>query len=339
MKLQVLDLFSGIGAYALGLERAGMKVAAFCEIDPFCRRVLRKHWPDTPIYDDVTKLSGDALRRDGIAVDVICGGWPCQDISPAGTGSGLDGARSGLWSEVSRLAGELRPRFLVLENSSNLLSINRGADFGRVLGDLAALGYDAEWHCLPAAAFDAPHIRDRLWIVANRRGSLADAVVIGCDTRTGLCSSDAREHGRRQSGDDGCEKDVPGSERKRAGRGSEQAGEGAGAADVADAYREGLEIGKLQRRVSRSARSADARENAGLVNDPSGSLANAHGVASFGASIARKERHSWEPEPDVGRVDVRAADTVDRIHALGNCNPPIVPELIGRAILSSMEAA
>src|SRR5262245_32644897 len=133
MKLKVLDLFSGIGAYALGLERAGMEVVAFCESDEFCRRVLKKHWPEVPIYDDVRTLTADALRADGITPDVICAGWPCQDLSPAGTRLGLDGIRSGLWSDIVRLAGELLSvEFLILENAATLLSDKRGRSFGRV---------------------------------------------------------------------------------------------------------------------------------------------------------------------------------------------------------------
>jgi DNA (cytosine-5)-methyltransferase 1 len=158
-KLKVLDLFSGLGGFSLGLERTGGFVTtAFCEIDPFCRRVLAKHWPQVPCFDDVTTLRGEDVGP----VDVICGGFPCQDISSAGLGEGLDGARSGLWSEFARLIGELRPGIALVENVAALLG--RGLD--RVLGDLASLGYDAEWHCIPASAVGAPHRRDRLWIVA-----------------------------------------------------------------------------------------------------------------------------------------------------------------------------
>ncbi len=159
--MRVLDLFSGIGGFSLGLERAGMITVAFCEIEPFCRRVLAKHWPEVPCYDDVRSLTGARLAADGISVDVICGGFPCQDISVAGKGAGLAGERSGLWREYARLVGEIRPRFVIVENVAALLARGLGA----VLGDLAALGYDAEWHCIPASAVGAPHRRDRLWIV------------------------------------------------------------------------------------------------------------------------------------------------------------------------------
>ena len=170
--MNVLDLFSGIGGFSLGLERAGMRTVAFCEIDSYCRKVLAKHWPNVPCYDDVRTLTADRLHADGIRVDAICGGFPCQDISVAGKGAGLEGERSGLWSQYARIIGELRPIVVVVENVTALLG--RGLD--RVLGDLAALGYDAEWHCIPASAIGAPHRRDRIWIVAyaNRRRRRSD---------------------------------------------------------------------------------------------------------------------------------------------------------------------
>ena len=162
-KLKVLDLFSGIGGFSLGLERTGgFETVAFCEIEPFPRRVLAKHWPGVPCYEDVRELTGTSLAADGITVDVICGGFPCQDISLAGDGAGLDGERSGLWSEYSRLICELRPKLVLVENVSALLG--RGLD--RVLGDLASFGYSVEWHCIPASALGAQHIRDRIWILA-----------------------------------------------------------------------------------------------------------------------------------------------------------------------------
>ena len=169
-KLKVLDLFSGIGGFSLGLERTGgFQTVAFCEIEPFPRRVLAKHWPEVPCYDDVRTLTAERLAADGIAVDVITGGFPCQDVSVAGRRAGLDGQRSGLWSEIVRLIREIRPQFVIVENVGGLLSgpsERPGGWFGRVLGDLAEVGYDAEWDCIPAAAIGAPHLRDRVWLMA-----------------------------------------------------------------------------------------------------------------------------------------------------------------------------
>lgn len=171
-KLRVLDLFSGIGGFSLGLERTGgFETVAFCEIEPFPRKILKKHWPDVPCYDDVRTLTAERLAADGIAVDVITGGFPCQDISVAGKQAGIaEGTRSGLWSEIVRLACELRPQFIIVENVANLLAgpIERpGGWFGRVLGDLAECGYDAEWRNIPACMVAAPHRRERIWVVAH----------------------------------------------------------------------------------------------------------------------------------------------------------------------------
>lgn len=166
-KLRVLDLFSGIGGFSLGLERTGgFSTVAFCEIEEFPRRVLAKHWPEVPQYHDVTKLTGDILERDGIAVDVITGGFPCQGFSIAGKGLGLADPRSGLWGDTFRLISDLEPKFVLLENSAELL----GRGLGDILRDLASIGYDAEWHCIPAGNIGAPHERDRIWIVAYPNG-------------------------------------------------------------------------------------------------------------------------------------------------------------------------
>ncbi len=166
--MRVLDLFSGIGGFSLGLERAGMETVAFCEIDSFCQKVLRKHWPDVSIYDDVRELTNDQLKADGITnIDVICGGFPCQDLSISGKQAGIGAKRSGLWSEYARIIGEVRPAYAIVENVTALLSGDSGRWFGKVLGDLAEIGYDCEWNCVPATYLGARHIRDRVWIIAH----------------------------------------------------------------------------------------------------------------------------------------------------------------------------
>jgi DNA (cytosine-5)-methyltransferase 1 len=141
-----------------------MHTVAYCESDPFCRSVIAKHWPYHTIFDDIQTLTWERVRNViPFGVEVICGGFPCQDISSAADApAGIDGERSGLWRHFARLIGEIRPRFAIVENVADLTV--RG--LGRVLGDLAALGYDAEWHCIPASAVGAPHPRDRIWIVA-----------------------------------------------------------------------------------------------------------------------------------------------------------------------------
>jgi len=171
-KLRVLDLFSGIGGFSLGLERTGgFETVAFCEQNLFCMDILKKHWPKVPVYDDVRTLSAIDLCHDGVgSIDVICGGFPCQDLSRAGSRAGLEGSRSGLWREFARLIREVRPSFVIVENVPDLLSLG----LGDVLGDLASSGYDALWECIPASAIGAPHLRDRFWLLAVPQHSDAD---------------------------------------------------------------------------------------------------------------------------------------------------------------------
>ena len=153
---RVIDLFSGVGGFSLGLERTGgFQTVAFAEIDPYASRVLAKHWPDVPNI-------GDVCTAEYPDADVIAAGFPCQDLSYAGKGAGITGQRSGLWREVMRAIRVVRPLYAVLENVEALL--RRG--LGKVLGDLAADGYDAEWDCIPASHVGAPHGRDRWWAVA-----------------------------------------------------------------------------------------------------------------------------------------------------------------------------
>jgi DNA (cytosine-5)-methyltransferase 1 len=189
--MRVLDLFSGIGGASLGLHWAGMRTVAFCERDGFCQGILRQHWPGVPVYDDVRGLTGQRLRDDGVPwAELLVGGFPCQDISLAGRGSGIAGARSGLWADMERLVAECRPRWVVAENVPGLRS--RGAD--RVCAGLEALGY-ACWPLLVGAVHaGAPHRRQRVWVVAHaasqglevgQRGAAGQAAGLPAERRGG----------------------------------------------------------------------------------------------------------------------------------------------------------
>lgn len=179
--LTVGSLFAGIGGFDLGLERAGMSVKWQVEIDPYCNRVLAKHWPTVPRYGDITTVDWSTVEP----VDLLCGGFPCQDISLAGKGAGLSGERSGLWSEYVKAIDALKPKYILIENVAALRS--RGLD--QVLREIAALGFDAEWHCIPACAVGAPHRRDRVWIIAYAEGRV-DGALQNPISQEGPCSSD-----------------------------------------------------------------------------------------------------------------------------------------------------
>jgi DNA (cytosine-5)-methyltransferase 1 len=330
--MKVLDLFSGIGGFSLGLERAGMTTVAFCEIEPFCRQVLAKHWPGIPIYDDVRALTGGRLRADGVVPDLICGGFPCQDISVAGRGAGLAGDRSGLWFEYLRVIEETRPRWVVIENVPALRT--RGLDV--VLGGLAALGYDAEWHCIPASAIGAPHRRDRVWLVAHSdRGQCKRQVIEICAGRnapSGCCEAVANANSPWQH---------------EQAHGGIESGLGAaiGGRDVADALRaepphrhaEPLWAGPAPVDVERccgGGRGADMA-NAGIEGLSAPERQAVLGTGRWDEGRAASECGWWSVEPDVGRVAHGVPRRVDRLRALGNAVVPQIPELIGRAIMQA----
>lgn len=450
-KLQLLDLFSGLGGFSLGLERSGgFETVAFCEIEEFPRRILAKHWPEVPCYHDVTKLTADALQRDGIAVDVISAGFPCQDLSVAGKRAGIEGERSGLWSEVVRLSGELRPKLIFLENVSALLSgkseyehpndrcvcgwpyrwrglhwdttqkpqiilpksgrrhdgkgqasfgqdegdlrrhshqdtqadrkvgsrvdmatvrktiggfsggytssfnletrtsdichevagldqltaeeaewlsfVDAGGNkcgesdsthgdgvecqgaaentdswrvcpscgrdldntatrsgvttwMGRVLGDLASLGYDAEWHCIPASAVGAPHRRDRVWIIAYPEGQRCrKAGIIRREQLEEWFSCCSKTH---------------------------------------DASDHGAE--RIQ----------------GIIPEASYSLGSFSWCQNVRGLEDLRERSDL-PEPIIRGTRDGVPDWVDRLKALGNAVVPQIPELLGRSVMEAM---
>ena len=163
--MRVLDLFSGIGGFSLGLERAGMRTVAFCEIEPFPRAVLAKHWPHVPCYHDIHDVTADRLDRDGIHdIGIVTGGYPCQPFSHAGKQRGHEDPRH-LWPQMRRVIGEVRPAWVLAENVAGHITL--GLD--QVLADLEADGYAGRALVIPAAAVDAPHIRQRIWIVARDR--------------------------------------------------------------------------------------------------------------------------------------------------------------------------
>lgn len=165
--MKALDLFSGIGGFSLGLERAGMQTVAFCEIEPFCQKVLKKHWPDVPIYEDIRSLDGKQFRG---TVDVVCGGFPCQPFSVAGKRAGSEDDRH-LWPEMLRVISESKPTWVIGENVGGFVDMA----FDNCATDLENEGYSVTAFIIPACAVNAPHRRDRVWIIAYSSDKRCDS--------------------------------------------------------------------------------------------------------------------------------------------------------------------
>jgi DNA (cytosine-5)-methyltransferase 1 len=169
MPLTMAGLFSGVGGFELAAQRAGLEVLWMCEFEPYCQQVLQARFPGVPVYGDVRELRG----ADVVRPDVLCGGFPCQDVSKLGERAGLGGERSGLWREFARLVREVGPRYVLVENVAALLSPTKDgpAPIAGVLGDLAALGFDALWDVRSACSVGAAHLRERVFILAYPGGS------------------------------------------------------------------------------------------------------------------------------------------------------------------------
>jgi DNA-cytosine methyltransferase len=168
MSLTVGSTFTGVGGADLGLEQAGMTIAWQCELDAWKRSVLAAHWPDIPVYTDITQL------EDPPPVDLLIGGFPCQDLSVAGKRKGFTGERSVLAFEFLRIAESLRPRWLLMENVPGLLSSNRGRDFARLIDEVVDTGYGVAWRVLDARYFGVPQRRRRIFICARRTDTVID---------------------------------------------------------------------------------------------------------------------------------------------------------------------
>ena len=368
---KILDLFSGIGGFSLGLENTGgFETAAFCEIDPYARAVLQKHWPGVPIFEDVRELKADAIEP----VHIICGGYPCQPFSQAGKRGGEKDDRH-LWPEMHRLVASIRPRWVIAENVAGHISM--GLD--QVLSDLEGEGYTCWPLVIPACAVDAPHRRDRVWVVGHAssagsqargrdrvgtangpqgnkeqsEGSSGEAWAMA-DAKSGLLTGDIGREGQA-GGFEGCSEDVADARHARIYERREPG----------HAEKEGRQP---RRMVENGVQGRDGAEREAVADAGSGRhgttekeiLPRGHGAkyggedAADADSTGRKEQRGaepdgeeheapergggWLPEPNVGRVAHGVPSRVDRLKALGNAVVPQVVEQIGRAILEAEKA-
>jgi len=309
---------------------------AFCEIEEYPRKVLEKHWPGVPVYEDVRNVTKERLDADGIGrIDVITGGFPCQDLSVAGNQAGIEASRSGLWGELCRIIGDIRPRYAIVENVTALISGGNGRWFGKVLGDLVEIGYDCEWHCISASELGAHHHRDRVWIICYPQHVRRDA-------------SEIRESDQERDGSDP--------------QGEESTGEFKGSSDssnVAYCDNSRMEVTRQHKANEsscgcgenncRRSRTDDGRkfksEKDGILADTISQRQSRQGESIkplFAKAIKDWKTINaesgcisgiWETESELGRVANGIPRRVDRLKGLGNAVVPQIPELLGKAIM------
>jgi DNA (cytosine-5)-methyltransferase 1 len=356
--MKVLDLFSGIGGFSLGLEWAGMSTVAFCERDPYCTTILNKHWPDTPVHNDVRNLDGKEYAE---SIDLVAGGFPCQPFSVAGNRRGSDDDRH-LWPEMLRIIQEAKPRWVIGENVFGL--INMALD--DVQADLEREHYEVRKFVLPAVAVDAHHRRDRIFIIAYR-----DPALVNASSEHGRRDTDRRggagmemggdvlaqtrrhqvpdatdrpsthvahSHGEGQLQQEGFEREV--------GRWSGDSGEQG--SHVADAYGEGLQRHGQEHQLrgfgqeGQAGGSGDvaytngARGEVGVSGQESwqeGHSGESHHQGD--QQLRRSPRGEWPVEPRVGRVADGIPNRVDRIKGLGNAVVPQLIQAIGELVLAA----
>lgn len=359
-----LHLFAGAGGGILGSELLGIRTVCAVELEPYPASVLLARQndgilPPFPIWDDVCTFDGRPWR---VLVDVVSGGFPCQDISAAGKGAGIDGARSGLWREMHRIINEVRPKFAFLENSPLLV----GRGLARVLGDLAEIGYDAEWLVLGADDVGAPHVRKRIWILAHdphadglqrpKQGEqyTGSQVIDGCSLHRLDAGDDVadRNNERSRRGDEFpeslAEKRCMDWNSNRFRKEAER--EVSGGEQAAQSTRVCRDVSYSNRQLRRQGKqpgNTEEIDNCGFTvsNTPhqghvrgDGELSENERLGSQGDYHAgRAETNDcgewWSAEPDVGRVVHGVAARVDRIKALGNGQVPAVAATAFRVLL------
>jgi len=306
--LNVGSLFSGIGGIELGFEKAGFETIWFIECDRYAKEVIKKHWCNAIIYDDITKVDFRTIQK----VDILTGGFPCQDISFAGKGAGITGSRSSLWKYYHKSIRVLRPRYAFIENVSAL----RGRGLNVVLSDLASLGYDAEWYCLSASSVGAPHQRDRLFIIAYLQESR--------NRRLSVFKRDKRSKDADVDGEGKVISDT----------------ESAGEMSIQQQGQRNI-IVKNGKTVSDSIGNGIKKESDRWSYQVCMGDTNLQGLETGKQEADTKTSFErlgwWSVEPELGRMADGIPYRVDRIRCLGNSVVPQVAEVFAKAIKEQEE--
>lgn len=344
--IRMLDLFSGIGGFSYAGEKlvGGYETVAFCEYDKHAQKVLRKHWPDTEIIDDVRELANDADRFRGL-VDIVVGGYPCQPFSLAGVRRGDKDDRH-LWPEMLRIIQAVRPTWVIGENVAGHISM--GLD--EVLSDLEAEGYQARCFVIPAVAADARHRRDRCWIIAyaDREGQPDGSIneqrleraIMGNAQHDGSSAAAVRR-GTKKTSDNIEEGTSEASQSARAGRprDGQEVARGAGAEAVGNA--DSSSLARVYSGEPKQKKRGSGFE-AGREDVPNASGEGLQGDVGQGQARAQGQSEGyftqcrwWEPEPAICRVVDGVPGRVHRLRQLGNS---IVPQVAARILWAIKEA-
>ena len=320
MKLKHLDLFSGIGGFSLGLEATGgFETVAFCDIDKYSKKVLKKQWPNVKQYEDIKELNYGRLKTDGIGpIDIITGGYPCQPFSIAGRKKGEEDPRH-LWPEYFRLIKELRPSWVIGENVSGHIKL--GLD--TVLENLESEGYSARTFSISASSVGAKHQRERIWIVANARQHGGRIEPTGNSEGTGRGSLETT---KRSADTDTISRS---SERGKIMANSVEFGlEKHGHSETTESIKRGETM------ADTNVEGRQGRIHRGQ-NKEWESQQRYFGRNS--ATHGQQEQNWWDTEPELGRVAHGIPNRVDRLKGLGNSLVPQIPYFIAQSILQVEE--
>jgi DNA (cytosine-5)-methyltransferase 1 len=321
-----LDLFSGIGGFALAARWNGYRTVGFCDNEPYAQAVLKKHWPDVPCHKDIREVRGELYA----GVTLLTGGFPCQPFSVAGKQGGKDDDRY-LWPEMLRVIREARPTWIIGENVAGI--VNMALD--QVHTDLEAEGYEVESIIIPACAVDAPHRRNRVWIVGHSKLDGLTATKTG----GGLFDQSEEQRGKIEE--------------------RESSGTSCASSDVADTFSlsEGSAHRSEERECERGRQEQDISQRNEVGSNPSDcgeDVANAvsqrgcsgNSEGGYAEDVGQSSRHSrdnsrgmatWLPEPNVGRVAHGVPNRVAKLRGLGNAIVPQVASEIIRCINQVME--
>ena len=368
MKLKILDLFSGLGGFSLGLERTGhFETVAFCDNDKYSNLLLQKHWKGVKIYNDVKEITKEKLIADGIQFpDVITGGFPCQPFSVAGKQKATDDDRH-LWPEMFRVIKEAQPEWVIGENVRNFISISEGMVFEQTCLDLESEGYEVQTFSIPAAGVNAPHQRYRVWIIGHKSSNVSNshsieqygdkyASGIHLGEQSGIHLHEKRNRNEVWSEAERCG-EVSGNEehlvnsdsircehnqetKEEEFRRSETSTQ-SGSSDVSNSSVERLQRHPKSEAIEETEETNRRSSRADVANTDSqrGCLweTDRQNAEDVGQSPRCKVTGQWDFEPNVGRVVDGLPNRVDRLRGLGNAIVPQIAYQIGMAIMSTYD--